>query len=115
MQFGLSLIWTEARERGYSIADVSQWMATRPAQFAGLGNRKGKIAAGFDADLIVFDDDGQYLITADIIKYRHKITPYEGRTVKGVVRSTYVRGTKIYADGNLLGDPIGKPLLKHKL
>ncbi len=115
LQFGLSLIWSEARERGYSIAEVSQWMSTRPAGFAGLGHLKGKIAPGYDADLVVFDDDGEYLITADIIKYRHKITPYEGKTVKGVVRSTYVRGTKVYFDGNLLGDPVGKPLLKHKL
>ncbi|MFK8048962.1 MAG: allantoinase AllB [Halioglobus sp.] len=115
LQFGLSLIWTEAKERGYSIAEVSQWMATRPAQFAGLGEHKGKIAPGFDADLIVFDDIGEYLITADIIKYRHKVTPYEGRMVKGIVRSTYVRGTKVYTEGNLLGAPVGKPLLKHAL
>lgn len=115
LQFGLSLIWTEAKERGYSIAEVSAWMSTRPAQFAGLGHLKGKIATGYDADLIVFDDEGEYLITADIIKYRHKITPYEGQTVKGVVRSTYVRGTKVYAEGKLIGEPVGKPLLKHKI
>ncbi|MFT4825678.1 MAG: allantoinase, partial [Cryomorphaceae bacterium] len=115
LQFGLSLVWTEAKERGYSIAEVSDWMSTRPAQFAGLGNLKGKIATGYDADLIVFDDDGEYLITADIIKYRHKITPYEGKTVQGIVRSTYVRGTKVYAEGKLIGEPVGKPLLKHKL
>ncbi|MEH6570180.1 MAG: allantoinase AllB [Halioglobus sp.] len=115
LQFGLSLIWTEARERGYSIAQIADWMATRPAQFAGLGARKGQIAPGFDADLLVFDDIGEYLITADIIKYRHKITPYEGRTVKGVVLRTYVRGAIVYQDGELTGSPRGQALLKQTL
>lgn len=115
LQFGLSLIWSEARERAYSIAEVVNWMATRPAEFAGLGELKGKIAKGYDADLVVFDDAGEYLITADIIKYRHKITPYEGRTVKGVVERTYVRGSTVYCNGELQGEPIGKPLLKNQL
>jgi allantoinase len=115
LQFGLSLIWTEARERGYDIAEVVDWMATRPAEFAGLGDRKGKIAIGYDADLVVFDDAGEYLITADIIKYRHKITPYEGKTVCGVVERTYVRGTAVYREGELVGEPVGRPLLKNQL
>ncbi|MEH6582961.1 MAG: allantoinase AllB [Halioglobus sp.] len=115
LQFGLSLIWTEAQERGYSVAEVVEWMATRPAVFAGLGDRKGKIASGYDADLVVFDDRGEYLITADIIKYRHKITPYEGKTVKGVIERTYVRGHVVYQEGEIIGEPLGKPLLKHQL
>jgi allantoinase len=115
LQFGLSLIWTEANHRGYSIAEVVDWMATRPAQFAGLGQRKGKIAPGYDADLVVFDDDSEYLITADIIKYRHKITPYEGKTVRGKVDRTYLRGTLVYEDGELQGKPLGQPLLRHQL
>ncbi len=112
LQFGLSIIWSEAAERGYSLAQVIDWMATRPAIFAGLGERKGKIAPGFDADLIVFDPDDSYTITTEMIKYRHKITPYEGRKVNGVVLSSYVRGHKVYEDGELLGTPKGHPLLK---
>jgi len=115
LQFGLSLIWTEAKQRGYSIAEVADWMATRPAAFAGLGDRKGKIAIGYDADLVVFDDEGEYLITADIIKYRHKITPYEGKTVTGIVNRSYVRGSEVYRDGELVGPPMGQAILKHQL
>ncbi|MEH6591897.1 MAG: allantoinase AllB [Halioglobus sp.] len=115
LQFGLSLVWTEARERGHSIAEVSNWMATRPAAFAGLDQHKGSIAVGRDADLVVFDDAGEYLITADIIKYRHKITPYEGRTVTGLVKRTYLRGQTVYQAGEITGSPRGKPLLKHQL
>ena len=63
LQFGLSLIWSEARARGIDLAVVSDWMAARPAQFAGLGHRKGRLAPGYDADLIVFDPDAEYTIT----------------------------------------------------
>jgi len=113
LQFGLSLIWTEAVQRGYSLPQVVDWMATRPAMFAGLGERKGKIAAGYDADLVVFDDCASYTITADMIKYRHKITPYEGRVVSGLTERTYVRGQLVYRAGELLGAPVGEALLSN--
>lgn len=112
LQFGLPLIWTEAKERGFSLAEIAQWMATRPAGFAGLQGRKGAIAPGYDADLVVFDDTAQFTITPDIIKYRHKVTPYEGRKVLGVVKKTLLRGTVIFADGEITGDPEGRPILK---
>jgi allantoinase len=112
LQFGLSLIWTEARERGYTIEQIIDWMATRPARFAGLGERKGQIAVGYDADFCVFDDTAQYVIQADMIKYRHKVTPYEGRQVSGIVRRTFVRGNEVFADGEILSAPQGQPLLR---
>jgi allantoinase len=112
LQFGLSLIWTEAVERGVSLTQVVDWMATRPARFAGLEGRKGRIAIGYDADLVIFDDQGEFTITADIIKYRHKITPYEGRTVKGRIERTLLRGNVIYQDGEILGASSGRPLLR---
>ncbi len=111
LQFGLSLIWTEARERGFSLAQVVDWMATRPARFAGLGERKGRIAAGYDADLVVFDDGGGYTIEPDIIRYRHKITPYEGRAVSGRVERTLLRGETVFSDGEIRGEARGRPLL----
>ncbi len=111
LQFGLSIIWTEAQTRGYSLPQVIDWMATRPADFAGLGDRKGKIAVGYDADFVVFDDQAHYTISADMIKYRHKITPYEGREVQGRIVDTYLRGTQIIANGEVIGSPQGEPLL----
>jgi len=111
LQFGLSIIWTEAEKRGFSVPQVVNWMATEPAIFAGLGHRKGKIACGFDADLVIFDSEQSYIIDPHIIKYRHKITPYQGREVKGVIKRTYVRGHAVYSDNQLLGEPIGKPIL----
>ena len=113
LQFGLSLIWTEARQRGVDLLQVIDWMSTRPAQFAGLGDCKGRLAPGYDADLVVFDDADSYFIRPEIIKYRHKVTPYEGRLVHGVVRATYVRGHKVYADGQFSDTPVGKPILRY--
>jgi allantoinase len=111
LQFGLSIIWTEAKKRGFDLAEVVNWMATEPANFAGLGNRKGKISCGYDADLVLFDSEKNYCIESKLIKYRHKITPYEGRIVTGMVKRTYVRGEVVYKDNKLLGKPIGKPIL----
>ena len=113
LQFGLSIIWTEAKQRGIDLVQVIDWMSTRPAQFAGLGDCKGRLASGYDADLVVFDEAGSYVIQPEIIKYRHKVTPYEGRLVHGVVKATYVRGQKVYSDGNFADAPVGKPILRH--
>jgi allantoinase len=113
LQFGLSLIWTEAKKRGVDLNQVIDWMSTRPAQFAGLGDCKGRLASGYDADFVVFDDAGSYVIQPEIIKYRHKVTPYEGRLVHGVVEATYVRGQKVYSDGNFSDAPVGKPILRN--
>ena len=111
LQFGLSIIWTEAQQRSYSLLDVINWMATEPANFAGLGDRKGQIACGYDADIVVFDPQASYQIDPKMIKYRHKITPYEGRKVSGIVKRTYVRGQLVYSDNQLIGKPIGIPIL----
>ena len=112
LQFGLSLIWTEAQSHGVGIEQIVEWMATRPAEFAGLGQRKGRIAVGYDADFCVFNESAEYTISADMIKYRHKITPYEGRTVRGLVERTFVRGQEVYAGGEILNTPVGTPLLR---
>ncbi|WGL15173.1 allantoinase AllB [Microbulbifer bruguierae] len=112
LQFGLPLIWTEALQQGVSLAQVVEWMATRPAEFAGLGNRKGRIAAGYDADLVVFDDRYRGTVRAEDILYRNKITPYEGREICGRVESTYLRGQRIFASGKMQGTPLGEPLLR---
>ena len=113
LQFGLSLIWTEASARGCNLADIANWMATRPARFAGLIGSKGKISVGYDADLVVFDDCAEYRISPGQILYRHKITPYEGRLVRGRVERTYLRGQAVYsALGDASDTPRGQPILK---
>lgn len=112
LQFGLPLIWTEAKDRGFSLVDIARLMSSETAKFAGLDTIKGQISIGFHADFLVFDPDHSYVITNEMIKHRHNITPYAGRTVTGQVLHTFVRGHHVYQQDQFINAPIGKPLLK---
>ncbi len=89
LQVGLPAVWTEARRRGHSLAEVVTWMAPRPAELVGLA-RKGRIAVGLDADLAVFAPDATFEVGE--LHHRNPLTPYTGRTLEGVVRQTWLRG-----------------------
>jgi len=92
LQFALPIVWTEARRRGIRLAAISRLMSEGPAHLAGIEHRKGKLAAGYDADLVVFDPDARFRVEPAMIEHRHKITPYAGHELYGVVKATYVRG-----------------------
>ncbi len=94
LQLGLSDVWTEARRRGFSLPDVVRWMAERPAQLVGL-QRKGRIEPGYDADFCVFAPDDGFVVDPATLFHRNPITPYAGRRLDGVVRSTWLRGLEI--------------------
>ncbi|NKX54856.1 allantoinase AllB [Arthrobacter sp. E918] len=94
LQLGLSLIWTEARRRGIGLERVVEWMATRPARRAGLRS-KGKLALGYDADLVVFAPDDAFVVDARKLHHKNPITPYQGKALSGKVRKTYLRGTVV--------------------
>ncbi|MBX9689342.1 MAG: allantoinase AllB, partial [Candidatus Obscuribacterales bacterium] len=113
LQFGLPVIWTEAKKRGLELEDLIQWMSARPAKFLGLSQRKGAIKIGMDADLIAFDPDADFEIEKAMIHHKHKVTPYEGRKLKGLVRKTFVRGNLVYENGKLSANAKGEQIL-HK-
>ncbi|MDQ6754731.1 MAG: allantoinase AllB [Actinomycetota bacterium] len=94
LQLGLSLIWTEARQRGIALEQVIAWMSTRPAELVRL-SRKGQLALGFDADFAVFAADDAYVVDVSKLKHKNPITPYAGKTLAGVVRKSYLRGSEI--------------------
>ena len=98
LQLGLSLIWTEARERNHSLDQVVRWMAARPAQIVGVAG-KGTIAVGNRADFAVFAPDESYTVDAAALYHRNAVTPYHGRTLTGVVRATYLGGERVLIDG----------------
>jgi len=115
LQFGISLIWTEAKERGFSLIDIVRLMSTETAKFAGLESIKGEIKVGNHADFLVFDPNVQFTITNEMIKHRHNITPYAGRKVTGQVQHTFVRGHHVYQQDEFINQPKGRPLLKGNL
>ena len=108
LQLGLPAVWTQARQRGHSLADVARWMAAAPATLAGAP-RKGAIAPGYDADLVAFDDTASFTVDPARLRHRHPVTPYAGRTLTGVVRRTWLRGRVVGAApaGRLLARETG--------
>jgi len=112
LQVALPAVWTGARERGFTIADLARWMSAAPARLAGLEGRKGAIAPGYDADLAIWDPEASFEVDAERLHHRHKLTPYAGRTLYGAVRRTLLRGETIYDDGQFPGPPSGLLLKK---
>lgn len=94
LQLSLPLVWTAARERGHSLVDVARWMATGPARRVGLA-AKGEIASGSDADFCVLAPDETFRVDAAALHHRHPVSPYDGRTLTGTVRRTWLRGVPI--------------------
>ena len=94
LQLGLPAVWTAARARGHPLADVVRWMAEAPAQLAGLTS-KGRIEVGYDADFCVFAPDEEFVVEAAALHQRHRVTPYAGCALTGVVRSTWLRGERV--------------------
>ncbi|MFE2056802.1 allantoinase AllB [Streptomyces sp. NPDC056465] len=111
LQLGLPAIWTEARRRGHGLEDVVRWMSAGPAELAGL-SRKGAIEAGRDADFAVLAPEETFTVDPAGLFHRNQVTAYAGRTLHGVVRSTWLRGTRIAADG-VLAEPTGRLLERH--
>jgi allantoinase len=92
LQLELSAVWTGARERGIPLSTVSRWMSANPAKLAGLSGRKGSLAPGKDADIVIFDPEAQFMVDPSALEHRHHITPYAGRTLFGRVVGTLVSG-----------------------
>ncbi|KJQ52763.1 allantoinase AllB [Microbacterium sp. SA39] len=97
LQLGLPLIWTEGRRRGLTLEHVVSLMSEKPAARVGLEG-KGRIADGFAADFAVFAPEQTFRVDAAALAHRHPITPYDGRELSGVVRTTYLAGVPVTAD-----------------
>ncbi|GAB3256659.1 amidohydrolase family protein [Arthrobacter pigmenti] len=100
LQLGLSLIWSGARERGISLEQVVEWMSAKPASLARLP-QKGSLAVGKDADLAVVAAEDPFVVDVNKLHHKNAISPYEGRTLNGLVRRTFLRGQAV--DGETPG------------
>ncbi|MBX3380338.1 MAG: allantoinase AllB [Phycisphaeraceae bacterium] len=101
LQVQLPAVWSGAHARGCSLADIARWMCEAPAKLAGIEDQKGKIAPGMDADLLVLDPDAEWTVRGGELEHRHKATPYDGRSVRGVVHATFVRGKQVFSSGKV--------------
>jgi allantoinase len=109
LQLGLSVVWNEARRRGFAIEDVVRWMSGGPAGLARLP-QKGAIEVGRDADLVLFHPEARWRVDPEALQHRHPVTPYARRWLDGKVKATYLRGVEIYRDGTFSGEPAGRLL-----
>jgi allantoinase len=112
LSVSLPVIWTELCSHDLPLTYVARWMAEAPAKLAGISHRKGRIVAGLDADLIVFDPEASFTLAAEHLRFRHPVSPYLGETLRGKMKHTFVRGNEVFSDGTLPGEPIGMELVR---
>jgi len=113
LQFGLSLIWTAIKKRGYDITQLATWMCERPTHLVNLEKTKGKIEKGYQADFVIWNPEAQHTIDKKDILHKNKLSAYEQHTVFGVVEQTLLRGEVIFDKNksNFKQKPIGKYLV----
>jgi allantoinase len=108
LQLRLPVVWTMMRERGLSINQLAEWTASAPSRLVRMDNRKGAIAEGCDADVTIWNPDEAFRVEASMLHHKHKLTPYMGETLYGVVEATYLRGEKVYERGEFGSSPRGR-------
>ena len=104
----LPVVWTAMRQRGLPLKKLASWMAEAPARLAGLDHCKGPIAAGYDADLVVFAPEETFLAVPEQLHYLHPISPYVGERLTGVVHQTILRGLPVFRGSEFEALPRGR-------
>lgn len=96
--FGLPILFTEGSKLSppVLVAEIARWCSWNTARQVGLSHRKGKLAVGYDADLLVFDPEASYVVLNDQTFFKNKITAYDGMRFQGRVVETYVRGQQVF-------------------
>ena len=107
LELRLPIVWTEARQRGFSPLELSRWLCAAPAALVGLQHRKGALASGYDADVVIWNPAKRFRVEGEKLHHRHKLTPYEGRELEGVVERTFLRGRQIYVAEQISQQPLG--------
>ena len=92
----LSVLWTECMRRELTLSQLAHWTSAAPARLAGLSTHIGSIEPGKHANLVAFDPDAIFTLTEDMLHYRHKISPYLGETLRGLVHTTWLRGQPVF-------------------
>jgi allantoinase len=109
VQFALPVLWTAAKKHDCDLTEIAKWLCEKPALLPQL-KTKGKIARGYDADFVVWNPEEKFVVKANMIQHRHKITPYLNEELFGVVEQTWLRGEKVFDGGKFLHLNKGKVL-----
>jgi len=96
--------------RGLDVARLARLTAGAPAARLGLAPAKGALEIGADADLVLLDPAQEWTIARDDLLDRHRLSPFAGRTLRGRVVRTILRGQTIAAEGEVVGEPLGRVL-----
>lgn len=102
LQLALPVLWTAARQRGATLVDLARWLSEHPAKLIGQAHRKGRIAEGYDADLVVLDAGKTFTVTEELLHHRHKVSPYLGQELAGVVTHTFLAGEEVFRHPDFL-------------
>nr|WP_274387705.1 amidohydrolase family protein [Salsipaludibacter albus] len=105
-EYLLSGVFTEGSRRGLGLGRLAELLSTNPARRFGL-DTKGELAAGFDADVVLFDPDATFTVDAADSESSQEYTPFEGMELTGKVVDVFLRGERIVADGSVVGEPTG--------
>jgi allantoinase len=97
VQLGLPAVWTAGQEFGVELSDIARWFAANPARTFNV-EHKGAICAGNDADLVILDPEETFDVDVESLEHKNKISPYHGRTLRGVVHTTILRGRTVDRD-----------------
>jgi len=111
LQFTLPVLFSEGKKRGLTLEKLIPLLTENPAKFLGLEHQKGKLQERFDADIIVWDDSQEFIITEESIQHKHKATPYLNETLFGKVIHTFVNGAQVVENSKLKMLQKGKLLL----
>ena len=119
----LPVMWTAMTRRGVGsgagLERLVRWMASAPARLAGMAEYKGSFAAGVDADIVVFDPDVEWTVSAEHLLFRHKLSPYIGAELRGQVLETWLHGEPVYSrrattggEDGFVGEARGRELVR---
>ncbi|WP_315096153.1 allantoinase AllB [uncultured Cellulomonas sp.] len=109
LQLGLSVVWTEARRRGIALDALLPLVTTGPARIAGLD--AGALTVGAPAHLVAFAPDEERVVDVHALEHRNPVSPYDGATLAGAVRTVWLHGRVVVADGQVTTPGTGRVLL----
>jgi len=100
----LAILYTEGVARGrLGLPRLVELTSTGPARLFGLSPRKGRLAPGADADVLLYDPEPKWVMTAGALHMSTDFCPFESWKIKGRVHSVWCRGAPVIRDGQFVG------------